>query len=240
MFLSKKPIRYACAGFVALQLATHPAAFPTAWTDDPLNQPERPSKAAPATQPGPVIEPIPLHQPPAPDQPDPLNQPDSPGKPAAPTRRSAADPKVQSSPTTSPSGLPSILGNDLPAAGWIGAAQDLRATAEIAERLSERLADVMQSAFFHFAEASRHFDPLGLKGNAATIARQHDTIARQSDIIQELLKAEISRLETENATLRRAARQNDVIQDLLRAEIKRLEGADAPTSQAAADEDSNR
>ena len=102
-----------------------------------------------------------------------------------------------------PTPEPSASGQGLSVTDWLAAANDLRVAAETAERVAE----IVRSSIFHFSEASRHFDPLGMKGTAATIALQNETIARQNEVIQDLLRAEINRLEAENDRLRQELRR---------------------------------
>lgn len=81
---------------------------------------------------------------------------------------------------------------------WQQVTQDLRLAAEMGERITMRLADMLQAVMFHASEASRQFDPLGLKAANATIDRQ-------SVVIQTLMQAEIDSLKTKNKRLRKAA-----------------------------------
>lgn len=97
---------------------------------------------------------------------------------------------------SAPDVVPASLAPAVP--DWRQMSQDLRLAAEMGERITMRLADVLQAVMFHASEAARQFDPLGLKAANATIDRQ-------SVVIQELMQAEIDRLKAENKRLRRAA-----------------------------------
>ena len=120
-----------------------------------------------------------------------------------PPNRSGPPAGPPAGPPTVPTPEPSASGQGLSVTDWLAAANDLRVAAETAERVAE----IVRSSIFHFSEASRHFDPLGMKATAETIARQNETIARQNEVIQDLLRAEINRLEAENDRLRQELRR---------------------------------
>lgn len=124
---------------------------------------------------------------------DPLNQPETEPLAAAKSPAISSIPEIPLLTDASPlAGLP-------PMPDWQQTARDLRLAAEMGERVSMRLADMVQALAFHASEASRHFDPLGLK-------TANETIARQNQLIEQLMQAEIDRLKAENKRLRRAAK----------------------------------
>jgi hypothetical protein len=106
--------------------------------------------------------------------------------------------RAQEDPTSIPNAtLPNVLPKATALPGLLGAAEDLRAAAETAERISSRWATALETSTRQLAEMSDQFDPLGLKAAMQIIRAQNETIQR-------LMEAEIQRLQAENDRLRRS------------------------------------
>lgn len=81
--------------------------------------------------------------------------------------------------------------------GAAKAAGDLRQAGDSFDRVANVLKDLVPPVMDSLAEMSRGFDPFGYKAAFQTIAQQNETIQRQQETIQELLRADIARLQRE-------------------------------------------
>ncbi len=103
---------------------------------------------------------------------------------------------------------------ELPTGGSFGAmvqsAGDMRAAAESLERFGQvldRIVPIASEAVKSLGESqaamSREFDPFGFKEAQRTLQQQNEIIARQQELIQDLLREENERLRAELERVRR-------------------------------------